>query len=129
MNATAVCLSLTNIFTLMHSANVPSLAFTVTVQHTSNSVEVFHHHSSNTHFAGWDITQRNTRSFLEHDYRRHTQLATQLRGQSENQNHSRQSAVNATTTASSIYYYRHTEKVKKISMHVLYYTHTRDSHK
>lgn len=34
------------------------------------------------------ITQRNTRRVLECDYRRHTQLATQLKGQGEIQNHS-----------------------------------------
>lgn len=33
VNKRDCCLSVTNIFTLVHSANVPSLAFTVTVQH------------------------------------------------------------------------------------------------
>lgn len=119
-------LTLTNIFSLPYSANVPSLAFTVTVQHTVGPIPTVSEFSTITpptctlHAA--NRTLRNTRSFLEPDYTRHTWLATQLKGQGEIQNHSGQSAVNATPTAAcsrsatGICYYRHSEKSHNLTI-------------
>lgn len=94
MNVAAVCLplTLTNIFTLPHSANVPSLAFTLTVQHTVGPLPTVWKFSTITlptcTLQAANITQRNTRSVIEPDYRRHSQIATQLKGQGEIQKHS-----------------------------------------
>lgn len=92
MYVTVVCLSLSNIFTLQCSANVPSLAFTLTVQHTVGPLPTVWKFSTITlptcTSQAANMTQRNTRSVLEPDYRRHTQLATQLKEQGEIQNHS-----------------------------------------
>lgn len=108
MNVTADCLTLADIFTLLHSANVPSLAFTITVQHTLGPLSIVRKFSAITlpicTLQAANITQRNKGSVLEPGYRRHTQLATQLRGQGEIQNHSGHCglpAVNVTLIAAN----------------------------
>lgn len=80
------------VFTLLRSAaNLPCLAFTIIVQSTMWLLSIVF--STITlpicTLQATNITQRNTRSVLGPNYRRHTQLVTQLRGRGDMQNHSR----------------------------------------
>lgn len=66
VNKRDCCLSVTNIFTLVHSANVPSLAFTVTVQHAVGPLPTVWKFSTiplpTCTLQAANITQKNTRS-------------------------------------------------------------------
>lgn len=76
MNVTAVCLSREH----FHSANVPGLAFSHCATRIVGPLTTAWKFSTITlptcTSQAANITQRNTRSVLEPDYRRHTQLAS-----------------------------------------------------